>query len=341
MRSKVVIGLLVGFGLIAGCSSAKHIAKTPILVGCDAGVCAIKKPGKPLNPATQQNDDNVGDIIGDDEDGDWGIAMPVTVPEVKHCPSDDMVFVSGEYCSKPNHDTPAVDETGLADPTCLEYIEPPCASGGSGKFCKMARCKRYSVEALRCLVPTRHISVCIDRFEYHDPGDELPATDYVFDRVSGNRVPLNFHNAKKVCEEQGKRLCKETEWEQSCQSDANYPYPTGLIRPSSPVCNLDNRIYTDKLGRPLRSMLKPNSELMACQSAYGIVAMSGDADEITIRDRSAAPSHPKEVGEHQNALKGGWSSGIRGRCHPATTAHSDEFHEAQLGFRCCSDPSNQ
>lgn len=325
------LGLVIGIGVIGGCAgrNKQQQSTTTIPNSCNTNSCGSKVP---LNPA-KQSDDYYDD---DDDLLDKYISKPV---KIKHC-ADGMVFVSGDYCSRPNHDTPAVDETGLADPTCLEYMEPPCASGGIGKFCKMARCKRYSVEALKCLVPTRHISVCIDKFEYHDPGEELPATDYVLDRISGERVPLDFHNAGKVCEEQGKRLCKETEWEQSCQSDANYPYPTGLTRPSSPVCNLDNRIYTDRFGRPLRSMLKPNSELMNCQSAYGVVAMSGDADEITVRDRSAAPLHPKEIGEHKNALKGGWSSGIRGRCHPATTAHSDTFHEAQLGFRCCSNPIN-
>lgn len=270
----------------------------------------------------------------------WSGGEKKPLKPAMHCPGNgDMVLVEGQYCSRPNHDLPAADETGAADPTCAEYMEPTCSMGSKSQFCKMARCKRYKPEAQKCLVATKPISVCIDKFEYHDEGDELPATDTVMDLVSKKRVPLDFHNAKKVCEEQGKRLCLETEWEQACQSDNNYPYPTGLERPSSPVCNLDNIIHTDKFGRPLRSMLKPNSELMSCVSLYGVVAMSGDADEITVRNRSAAPSKPKEIGAgRSNALKGGWSGGIRGRCHPATTAHSDEFHEGQLGFRCCADP---
>jgi len=250
------------------------------------------------------------------------------------CPHD-MVFVSGEYCSKPNHDQSQYDETGIGDPQCEIWMEKPCDQGGTHPSCMFARCKKYKATSSMCLGETVHKEFCMDKIEYTNPGDLLPLT--MSDPLRHNE-PVNFTHAEKVCAENGKRLCYETEFEFACQGEENFPYSTGYERPDL-ICNID--IEKDIGGpgdRMRKDLLVPSGSLKDCKSPFGIYDLNGNADEITIRDRSPAPSNSKETGKHKNALKGGHYAPVRNRCHPTTTAHDDGYYNTVTTFRCCTDP---
>ena len=217
-----------------------------------------------------------------------------TVPARSACPgpAGAMVLVEGDYCTEVRE-------------TCLEWEDPPAN--------KLARCAKFGPS--ECVGPRVHKRFCIDRDEYVADGQQLPMSD------------VSWTQAQGVCQSQGKRLCKETEWEFACEGEQILPYPTGYDRDPK-VCNFDKDPLLDRKGK-LRDLREPEDATAACVSPFGARNMSGNVDEWVFRDRT--------YGEWRSALKGGWWMAARDRCRPATTAHDEHFHQLQTGVRCCSD----
>jgi sulfatase modifying factor 1 len=207
------------------------------------------------------------------------------------CPGD-MVLVEGDYCTE---------------------VREPCLAWEDDPKNPLARCARFGPS--ECVGERVHKRYCIDRDEYVAPGGDLPLSD------------VSWTQARGVCEQQGKRLCMETEWEFACEGPKILPYPTGYERDPK-LCNFDKDPLLDGKGK-LLDLREPEAELGQCVSPFGVRNMSGNVDEWVWRDRT--------WGEWRSALKGGWWMAARDRCRPATTAHDERFHELQTGVRCCSD----
>lgn len=215
-------------------------------------------------------------------------------PAMSACPGPPgaMILVDGDYCTEVREN-------------CLRWEDPPSN--------KLARCAEYGPS--ECVGPRVHKRFCVDRDEYVPPGQALPLSD------------VSWTKARNVCESEGKRLCKETEWEFACEGEQILPYPTGYVRDPK-VCNFDKDPLLDRKGK-LLDLREPEDETKACVSPFGARNMSGNVDEWVWRDRTN--------GEWRSALKGGWWMAARDRCRPATTAHDEYFHELQTGVRCCAD----
>ncbi len=207
-----------------------------------------------------------------------------------------MLLIEGAYCTDVRQE-------------CLKWVDPPANP--------FARCAKFAPSV--CAGERVRKRFCVDRDEYVHPGESLPL---------GN---ASWEEARKVCEEHGKRLCKETEWEFACEGEQMLPYPTCYERDST-ACNVDKLSLVDPETRKLRDLREPAAELDRCTSPFGVRSMSGYVDEWVWRDRTQ--------GEWRSALKGGWWMPARDRCRPATTAHDEHFHGVQTGVRCCSDPSS-
>lgn len=209
------------------------------------------------------------------------------------CP-DGMVLVDGDYCSDVREE-------------CIEWIDPPNAA--------FRRCAKFS--ASTCVGERVHKRFCIDRDEQTAQApDALPISD------------VSWEQAKQVCEQQSRRLCKETEWELACEGEQMLPYPTGYERDARD-CNYDKDDLVDTRTGKLRDKRMSSSALAACTSPFGARNMTGNVDEWVWRDRT--------WGEWRSALKGGWWMPARNRCRPATTAHDEHYHQLQTGVRCCAD----
>ncbi len=182
---------------------------------------------------------------------------------------------------------------------CLKWEDPPSN--------KLARCAEYGPSV--CVGPRVHKRFCIDRDEYVQPGDKLPMSD------------VSWTQAQNTCQAQGKRLCKETEWEFACEGEQILPYPTGYVRDPK-VCNFDKDPLLDRKGK-LLDLRQPEDEPSACVCPFGARNMSGNVDEWVYRDRT--------YGEWRRALKGGWWMAARDRCRPATTAHDEQLSRAADG----------
>jgi hypothetical protein len=211
---------------------------------------------------------------------------------------DDMVLVAGRYC-------PYVEQT------CLRWLDPSPLP--------FARCAEY-VSPTQCLASRIPMRFCVDRYEY------TPA---------GARLPLNFVSfvkARAICEQLGKRLCSEEEWNFACEGEEGRPYPYGFSR--QPICNQDHydlyeRDPRDPHRQALRDLREPSTARPQCVSPFGVYNMVGNLDEPVRRGTGKAP--------FSNALKGGWWMPARNRCRPGTTAHGDFYEGIQVGVRCCAD----
>lgn len=214
-------------------------------------------------------------------------------PTPAACPAR-MVLVDGEYCTAVRQD-------------CLAWADPPSTP--------FARCAKFAPSV--CEGSRVHMRFCVDQDEYAPPGDALPLGD------------ASWSEARDLCGRQGKRLCKETEWEFACEGEDMLPYPTGYDRDSTAACNVDKLDLVDPTTRKLRDLRQPPSELERCKSPFGVRSMSGNIDEWVWRNRTRGP--------WRSALKGGWWMPARDRCRPATTAHGEHFSDVQTGLRCCAD----
>ncbi len=145
---------------------------------------------------------------------------------------------------------------------------------------------------------------CIDIYEY--PNKE------------GAKVTqsLSYGQALKHCQQKGKRLCKEEEWEKACKGPNNYRFPYGN-RYNATQCNMTKGAANA-------------GQYSRCKSGYGVMDMAGNVAEWT--STKLEPDLPDRI------YKGGaygladWS----GRC-ASRFADDPNSHQAIMGVRCCKN----
>lgn len=216
---------------------------------------------------------------------------------------EGMVHVHGSYCPK-------------VEQKCLEWLDDASASVNGAM-----RCARFAPSV--CLSRERvEKDFCIDKFEYPNVEGEEP------------KVASTWIQAAAVCEEQGKRLCTDSEWTFACEGEEMRPYPygeTGLERDES-AC--------DQTHDPMPNPTAPKSEwskhypghasgsFEKCTSPSGAFDMVSGVDEWVVNE-SGKP--------FKSGLKGGYGTNrVRTRCRPMTTAHGPSFSFYNVGFRCCA-----
>jgi hypothetical protein len=285
-----VLGLTVGYLSLGGTlRSAAELAKKPealVAIAMPAPVPSAEKEPEPAAPIANPTPKEKPSVPA------------LAEPGPKPCP-EEMVLVSGEYCTNVEH-------------TCKRWLDDD--------LLPYARCAEYEPPA-RCVGKRDKLRFCIDQREFTPAGDTLPQ-NYA-----------SFIEANKVCESAGKRVCSESEWNFACEGPEMLPYPYGWSRRD--VCNQDRLdLYEPNPRRQvLRDHRKPSGSLGECKSPFGVFDMVGNMDEPVLREaqRYAYP--------FRNGLKGGWWMAGRNRCRPATTAHDDHYRDIQIGIRCCRDAS--
>ena len=211
------------------------------------------------------------------------------------CPAD-MVHVNGKYC-------PQVEQI------CLKWDEKVVNVNGK------VRCLLFKSPS-KCLSKVRtNLDFCIDRFEWPNKEGSIPD------------VMVSWTDMKKSCENIGKRLCKDFEWEFACEGEDMLPYPYGYER-NFTDCNIDkkwipfdeNKLYNPKTRKAevdRLSQREPSKFVLKCASPFKVMQMCDNVDEFVINS-SGQP--------YKSALKGGhFLSGARNRCRPATLVHNEYF----------------
>jgi hypothetical protein len=165
------------------------------------------------------------------------------------------------------------------------------------------------------------------------PGTEIPLGGFYIDVLpfpneAGAIPTLNVSRdeAQRLCEEKGKRLCTELEWERACKGPDNLRYEYGA--------SYDPRVCG--AGQPeVSSARHPSGDRAACRSAFGVREMHGGASEWT--DSAWGRGSQKDTG----VIRGGndVSGEIATRCASARPMAPDA-RSPSTGFRCCSGPRN-
>lgn len=169
--------------------------------------------------------------------------------------------------------------------------------------------------------------------------EELPATEIAMQGFYIDLLPypnepgaiatsnVTREEAAALCDQRGKRLCTELEWERACKGDANTVYEYGD----------DYQSKTCGTGVTAEEAAKrPTGDKPACKSAFGVLDMHGGSWEWT-SSKWGRGSNKDDLG----VLRGGnaVAGEIAGRCSNAL-ARTAKQKSPTMGFRCCAGTKN-
>lgn len=152
----------------------------------------------------------------------------------------------------------------------------------------------------------------IDKYEYPNKAGAVPMRD------------VDYAEADKLCQDQGKRLCTDVEWERACKGLLNSIYgynteiPSDTFDPSFCGDGIADRGY-------------PSGSMAGCKTnGYGVYDMSGNFREWT----GSAPNGK----DSRRVVKGGYpNNSERGTRCAFTTDEAVGFKDSAMSFRCCRD----
>lgn len=157
-------------------------------------------------------------------------------------------------------------------------------------------------------------SYCIDMREYPNEPSSWPQSD------------LTLEAAIAACDTSGKHLCSEAEWLRACSGPELRRWPYGNTY--DPEACHDNAQGVNGGGHAVQSGYRAG-----CTTPEGILDLSGNVWEWTLRTAAGADGHPREHGVLHG---GGWnlSAGMN-QCRSTAEARAD--HAGQSGARCCAN----
>jgi hypothetical protein len=220
------------------------------------------------------------------------------------CPHD-MRLVKGTHADEVQHLCVA-PQRDVKDTHCFEYWEGITAEEGARS----------------------EIAVCMDQFEAPNQRGAKPF------------VMKSFNAARRWCEERGKRMCTEQEWELGCEGGERRPLAYGW-KVDRTVCNSNKSWRPFDAAKLIAGGEDAKAEVerlwqgaasgshLACVSPFGIFDMMGNVEEwVATRAGRRWPG----------ALMGGfWAKPWTG-CRGTNDAHEPTFSFYETGFRCCADP---
>lgn len=151
----------------------------------------------------------------------------------------------------------------------------------------------------------------IDEYAYPNEQGAIPTTG------------VTQADAARACEDRGKRLCTELEWERACKGPNNLMYEYGE-RYVAGICG------TGGPSRPL-----PSGYRFGCRSEFGVHDLHGALWEWTRSDWGRGTDRGWVTQRGGNGEDGE----VVGRCANAR-ARAPNTREGDVGFRCCSGPLN-
>ncbi len=147
----------------------------------------------------------------------------------------------------------------------------------------------------------------IDKFEYPNVLGELPL------------VNVTWHKARKLCQEQGKDLCTERQWEKACRGPEGFVYPYGNVYDKS-KCRVE---------APWQDGPAAAGAYQDSVSGYGVYDMSGNVAEWTLGESI-----------EERAVRGGFwqNTDFYTRCSNRMFFHPT-YATSNIGFRCVKSVS--
>jgi hypothetical protein len=144
----------------------------------------------------------------------------------------------------------------------------------------------------------------------------LPETQKVYACTAAAVKPsafITFFQAKRACENSGKRLCTAAEWYAACTGPGDLAFPYGAQYQAG-TCNTETSAIADC------------GVSGGCVSGYGAFDMSGNLFEWVLDDGSPPAQQP--------IVGGAYNSGVSSSCATQYTV-SSVTHSGARGWRCC------
>ncbi len=234
------------------------------------------------------------------------------------CPAG-MLEVQGKFCPAIMHRCVKGGKTKDGEKT--DYPDP-------------YYCEEYKEGWSKCFGKEQPKHFCMDEYEWPNRKGAIP------------RVMVSWYEAKRLCEEQGKRLCGDDEWTLACEGPERLPYTYGWKRDRT-ACNIDKQWMkpddgilgikdggAEKIAAEVDRLSQrvPSGSMPRCKSPYGVMDMGGNVDEWAVNVTLGGKPY-------MSIFKGGhWCSGARNRCRPTTESHDETTAYYAEGFRCCANP---
>jgi hypothetical protein len=164
-------------------------------------------------------------------------------------------------------------------------------------------------------VPVEMGGFYIDRLPFPNEPGAIPTTNVTRD------------DAARLCEQKGKRLCTELEWERACKGPNSTAYEYGDTYREAACAT----------GVPVeQSARRPSGEHVQCKSAFGVSDMHGVVWEWT-----SSPWGRGAKDTSLGVLRGGNSEAgeLVGRCANGI-GRAVGKKSPTMGLRCCAGPKN-
>jgi hypothetical protein len=164
-------------------------------------------------------------------------------------------------------------------------------------------------------VPVPMNGFFMDVFSYPNEQGAIPTTNITRDE------------AAHLCEQKGKRLCTELEWERACKGPENTTYAYGeTYRAAACGTGVSGEL----------SAKRPSGERSTCKSAFGAMDLHGSVWEWTQSDWGRGAKEASDA-----ALRGGnaLAGEVVDRCANGL-ARPPSTKAATIGFRCCAGEKN-
>ncbi len=151
----------------------------------------------------------------------------------------------------------------------------------------------------------------IDVFAYPNEEGAIPLTN------------VTQSEAQTLCEQRGKRLCTELEWERACKGPDNHIYEYG------------DHYRAEACGTGIAPRLAPSGLRVGCRSDFDVQDQHGGVWEWT------SSAWGRGSSDELVSIRGGNSAQGRlvGRCANARAKRPDQ-KSGSLGFRCCAGERN-
>ncbi|MBD3305746.1 SUMF1/EgtB/PvdO family nonheme iron enzyme [candidate division KSB3 bacterium] len=143
----------------------------------------------------------------------------------------------------------------------------------------------------------------IDIYEFPNTPGALPVTN------------VTWHDAKALCEAEGKRLCTAEEWVQACRGPQGLRYPYGQEYDGT-KCHAESQVDA-----PLKIGDTPST----CVSGYGVYDLNGNVWEWV----------GTSLQEGVSVRGGAWSSESCAECALKLWEDKPNTKSDRAGLRCC------
>jgi len=165
------------------------------------------------------------------------------------------------------------------------------------------------------------------------PGVDVPMAGFYIDALpwpnEAGAIPttnVTRDEAARLCQEKGKRLCSELEWERACKGPSNTRYEYDA--------EYDPRVCGGGPGEG--TALHPSGQRLPCRSAFGVRDMHAGAAEWTDSPWGRTGGRDAGVARGGNDPPGDLVT----RCAYARPFAPGD-RSARIGFRCCAGPRNE